>query len=244
LDGNKVLEKAKFEIVNAFNELERHLSSNTFIASERITAADVSLYSVCGAIVNLSILKLTHFPSIHRWYMTIDNNPRVIDVAKYVNSAIPDKFKRIRYVMKELLAEHKTALGKEVTVQGWVRTSRSAEKGQILFVELNDGSTVKSIQLVLNTQTIGFESICNSGGVGASLTATGAVVASPAKGQNIEKHVKEAVLLGAVYGGDNGEISGKNYPMSKKAHSLEYLREIAHLRIRSKFFSLTKSNVG
>ena len=237
MDEKKVIEKAKIEITNAFNELETRLSSNTFVATERMTAVDVSLYSICGALVNLSIIKLSHFPAINRWYMTIDNNPNISSVAKNINGAIPDKFKRIRYVMKELLAEHKTALGKEVTVQGWVRTSRSAEKGQILFVELNDGSTVKSIQLVLNTNTNGFDSVCNSGGVGASLTATGTVVASPAKGQHIEIHVKEALVLGAVYGGDNGEISGKNYPMAKKAHSLEYLREIAHLRIRSKFFS-------
>ena len=81
------------------------------------------------------------------------------------------------------------------------------------------------------------DAVAHSGGVGASLSLTGMVVASPAKGQSIEVHVISATVLGAVYGGDNGEIGGKNYPMAKKQHSLEFLREKAHLRARSKMFS-------
>lgn len=81
------------------------------------------------------------------------------------------------------------------------------------------------------------DAVAHSGGVGASISVTGTVVASPAKGQTIEMHAKVATVLGAVYGGDNGEIGGKNYPMAKKQHGLEFLREKAHLRPRSKMFS-------
>ena len=63
-----------------------------------------------------------------------------------------------------------------------------------------------------------------------------ALVEAP-KGQTIEVHVVEATVLGAVYGGDKGEVGGKNYPMAKKQHGLEFLREKAHLRPRSKVFS-------
>ena len=72
------------------------------------------------------------------------------------------------------------------------------------------------------------------GGAGASISIVGTVVASPAKGQTIEVHVHKAEVIGPVFGGDNGEIGGKNYPMAKKQHSAEFLREKAHLRPRSK----------
>ena len=81
------------------------------------------------------------------------------------------------------------------------------------------------------------DAVAKSGGVGASISVTGVVVQSPAKGQSIEVHATTATVLGAVYGGDNGEIGGKNYPMAKKQHGLEFLREKAHLRPRSKMFS-------
>jgi asparaginyl-tRNA synthetase len=115
---------------------------------------------------------------------------------------------------------------------------RVGEKGQVLFVELTDGSTVKNVQLLLTKATTkGFDEVNGSGGVSASLSCTGNVVASPAKGQTIEIAVHTAIVLGPVYAGPNGEIGGKNYPLAKKAHGLEYLREIAHLRPRSRVFS-------
>jgi len=94
------------------------------------------------------------------------------------------------------------------------------------------------LQLVLAAaSTAGFNEVNACGGVGASLSISGKVVASGGKGQAIEVQVLQAEVLGAVYGGDNGEVGGKNYPLAKKAHSMEYLREQAHLRPRSKVFS-------
>ncbi len=148
------------------------------------------------------------------------------------------KWNRHRIRVKELLQQGEAAIGQTVVVKGWIRTSRSAEKGQVLFIELNDGSTVKGIQLVIHKDTTdGADSVETCGGVGASLSIVGEVVASPAKGQAIEIRATKASVLGPVYGGDDGEVGGKNYPMAKKAHTLEFLREKAHLRPRSKVFS-------
>ena len=153
-----------------------------------------------------------------------------------VSAGLPlGKWNRNRIRIKELLAEGASSIGKTVTVKGWIRTTRSAEKGKIIFVELNDGSTVRGLQLVLNAeQTVGMKAVEECGGAGASLSVDGIVVSSPAKGQVIEVNVNSVQVLGAVYGGDNGEIGGKHYPMAKKQHGLEYLREKAHLRPRSK----------
>ena len=148
------------------------------------------------------------------------------------------KWSRGRIRVKELLNQGDSAIGQSVVVKGWIRTTREAEKGKVLFVELTDGSTPRGLQLVLQSSKISnFESVNSCGGPGASLSVKGNVVASPAKGQTIEIDVTEVEVLGPVYGGENGEIGGKLYPMSKKQHSLEFLRDIAHLRPRSKVFS-------
>jgi hypothetical protein len=92
-----------------------------------------------------------------------------------------------------------------VTVKGWLRTAREADKGQLLFVELTDGSCAKGLQLVLSKSgCVGMEAVCGCGGVGASIAVTGTVVRSPATAtkQVIEVHGKSASVLGAVYNDD------------------------------------------
>ncbi len=150
-------------------------------------------------------------------------------------------FQRGRTVIKEILVVRgEAAIGETVTVKGWARTIREGNKGAMLFLELNDGSTALSIQAILEAgKTQGFEEAVPSscGGVGASFSITGTLVKSPAKGQDVELHASEVEVLGKVYGGDNGEVGGKLYPLSKKAHSMEYLRSIAHLRARTRVTS-------
>lgn len=106
-------------------------------------------------------------------------------------------------------------------------------------MELTDGSTPKAIQLVIDSRVdaAGHGAVAGCGGVGASVSAVGTVVASQGKGQVVEVQVTAITVLGAVYGGEHGQIGGKNYPMAKKGHTLEFLREKAHLRPRSKMFS-------
>jgi hypothetical protein len=239
-----VEKKARADISKALDTLERHLLHRTYMVGERVSVADISLCCAVAAIADLGLLDAIAYPSVLRWLMTVSSLPEMketlgdISTSKSQGDFAFGKWTRRRTRIVELLSQGESAIGKHTTVKGWVRTSRSAEKGRILFLELTDGSTVRGLQVVLDVEKCpGAEAIVNSGGVGASVSIYGTVVASPAKGQLIELHAISGELLGAVYGGENGEVGGKNYPMAKKQHSLEFLREKAHLRARSKVFS-------
>lgn len=92
-----------------------------------------------------------------------------------------------------------------MTVSGWSRTTRNADAGKLLFVELNDGSTSLSIQCVMKNTSTGFDNCKASGGTGASFTFTGELVESEGKGQSCEIQVIKGECVGPVYG---GEVSG------------------------------------
>ena len=215
--------------------LENHISTRTFFVTEKITIADISLACACKLLIERGLFNKLEYPSMYRWLMTCIHHPKLGPVlgSDFSSSSGPvaGKWQRGRIRVKELLGMGDAAIGKEVIVKGWIRTAR---KGNDSFVELTDGSTVKGIQLVLGPATLGKDAVDNCGGVGASISAKGVVVASPAKGQAVEVHVIEAEVLGPMYAGDNGEVGGKNYPMAKKGHTLEFLREKAHLRPRTK----------
>ncbi|OQY16181.1 MAG: asparagine--tRNA ligase [Desulfobacteraceae bacterium 4572_35.1] len=112
----------------------------------------------------------------------------------------------------------------DVEVRGWVRTVRTGKA--VSFMEVNDGSCLNSLQLVIDS-AIGDYSLIGKIGTGACIKACGALVASPAKGQQWELHVAEIEQIGAV---------DSHYPLQKKRHSFEYLRTIAHLRPRANAF--------
>lgn len=250
-DAPALEKRAKADLFNNLTVLEEHLSSRTYMVGEKISLADISLFAVYRAAVEIGAVDASLLPSLFRWYMTIGSLNKVKSVIGEANP-LPEtlvvvmpssnseqgKWDRRRTRVKELLQQGEAAIGSEVVLKGWMRTCRTADKGALLFVELTDGSSVRGMQLLLNSaSTVGMKAVAEAGGAGASLSAKGVVVASPAKGQTIEVHVSEATVLGAVYGGDKGEIGGKNYPMAKKQHGLEFLREKAHLRPRSKVFS-------
>jgi asparaginyl-tRNA synthetase len=145
-------------------------------------------------------------------------------------------YKRNRIRIKEILSNPSSFIDTTVTVAGWVRTLRKAG-GKLLFIELNDGSTGTSLQCTLEEgSTDGFEDAKkNSGGTGSSFQIVGTVVSSPSSGQAVELKATVSKLLGAVYGGDKEgkTVGGMFYPMSKKEHTLEHMREHAHLRSRA-----------
>jgi len=95
-----------------------------------------------------------------------------------------------------------------VTVSGWARTTRNADAGKLLFVELNDGSTTLSIQCVMKKTSTGFDSCKGSGGTGASFTFTGELVKSEGKGQSCEVQVIKGECVGPVYGGEGNGLTG------------------------------------
>jgi asparaginyl-tRNA synthetase len=126
--------------------------------------------------------------------------------------------KRIK--IKELLASE--PIGREVVVMGWVRTFRNNQ-----FIALNDGSTNTNVQVVLTLGDFN-EDLLKKITTGASVKVTGDVVASPGKGQKLELKAKEVEIL--------GDSDPEKFPLQPKKHSLEFLREIAHLRFRTNTF--------
>jgi asparaginyl-tRNA synthetase len=129
--------------------------------------------------------------------------------------------KRIK--IKELLAN--APVGNEVVVKGWVRTKRGNKN--IVFIALNDGSTINNIQVVVNVSVFD-ESLIKDITTGACIGVTGKLVESQGQGQKVEI---EAIAI-ELYGKSDAE----SYPLQKKGHSMEFLREIAHLRFRTNTF--------
>jgi len=127
--------------------------------------------------------------------------------------------KRVR--IKEVL--NAPSVGEDITVCGWVRTFRSNR-----FIALNDGSTIKTLQCVIDLESSD-ESQVKKINTGAALKIHGTLVESQGSGQAVEIQVKSFEVL--------GESDPEKYPLQPKKHSLEFLREIAHLRIRTNTFS-------
>jgi asparaginyl-tRNA synthetase len=115
--------------------------------------------------------------------------------------------------------------GTEVTVKGWVRTKRGNKN--VAFVAVNDGSTISNIQLVFDLQNFSEQQLKDVT-TGACLRASGTLVASQGGGQRVEIQVADVALYGAA----DPDV----YPLQKKGHTLEFLREIAHLRPRTNTF--------
>jgi len=118
-------------------------------------------------------------------------------------------------------------VGNEVTVRGWVRTRRDSK--QVSFIEVNDGSGLKNVQVVFDPSMPGFDSTLKKMGTGCAVEVRGIVRASPAKGQEIEIEAQGVRLI--------GECDPAVYPLQKKHHSLEFLRTLSHLRPRSNIIS-------
>lgn len=113
--------------------------------------------------------------------------------------------------------------GETVTVQGWVRTKRE-QKG-FSFLEVNDGSSLASLQIVVNQDVPNYADLIKRISTGASVAIAGTLVESPAKGQRLELRAESLTLY--------GEADPETYPLQKKRHSFEFLRDLGHLRSRT-----------
>jgi asparaginyl-tRNA synthetase len=117
-----------------------------------------------------------------------------------------------------------------VKIQGWVRTKRGSKN--VAFLAINDGSTINNIQAVVNFEVIESQLLDNVYS-GSSVSLIGKLVASQGKGQTVELNVEEFELF--------GEANPDEYPIQPKKHTLEFLRENAHLRFRTSLFgSITR----
>ncbi|MDX1778455.1 MAG: asparagine--tRNA ligase, partial [Thermodesulfobacteriota bacterium] len=115
--------------------------------------------------------------------------------------------------------------GQEITVDGWVRTKRSSK--EITFFEINDGSTVRNLQVVIDKGFTDYELVVKDINTGCSVSVSGSLITSPAKGQSVELKALSITVVGEA---------PQDYILQKKRHSFEFLREIAHLRPRTNSF--------
>ncbi|HWA33560.1 MAG TPA: amino acid--tRNA ligase-related protein, partial [Cyclobacteriaceae bacterium] len=125
-----------------------------------------------------------------------------------------------RTKIKELLSTQPT--GQTVVVKGWVRTFRNNQ-----FIALNDGSTIQNLQVVAELNSLPDDTLRRIT-TGACISVTGDLIPSPAKGQAVEVKVKSLEIL--------GDSDAEKFPLQPKRHSMEFLREIAHLRGRTNTF--------
>lgn len=115
------------------------------------------------------------------------------------------------------------ACGQQVSVQGWIRTSRDTKN--VCFFELSDGSCLKGLQVILDKEIPELSLLVPELHTGVSLQAGGLLVPSPGGNQKVELQAQEIIII--------GDAPSESYPLQKKRHSFEFLREIAHLRPRT-----------
>ena len=128
-----------------------------------------------------------------------------------------------RTTVKDILAQEHS--GGDFLLQGWVKTRRTSKN--LSFIHLNDGSTIRDIQIVADQSLPNYDQV-ESVTTGYSVSVSGTLVDSPGQGQKYEIQAKSLEVL--------GDADPDTYPMQKKRHSFEYLREIAHLRPRTNTF--------
>jgi len=128
-------------------------------------------------------------------------------------------------LIKSLYRNEKEFLSKEVKISGWIRTLRASNA--FGFIEVNDGSFFKNIQVVFGSELSNFKEISKLP-ISSSITVVGTLVETPNAKQPFEIQAKEVIIEG---------LSNSDYPLQKKRHTFEYLRTIAHLRPRSNAFS-------
>ena len=129
-----------------------------------------------------------------------------------------------RKTVKEILKDSSELIGKEVEAKGWVRTRRGNKNVQ--FVALNDGSTINNLQIVFDLNKFPEESL-KSITTGSSIRVKGELVASQGAGQSVELLAEDLEVYGTA---------PADYPLQKKGHTMEFLREKAHLRPRTNTF--------
>ncbi len=124
-------------------------------------------------------------------------------------------------LIKQIWRNPRDYIGKTVKIAGWIRTLRSSKA--FGFIEVNDGSFFKNIQIVFDEKLDNFEQV-GKFTIASSIEIEGKIVESPGAKQPVELHADKIMLIGS---------SGQDYPLQKKRHSFEFLRTIAHLRPRT-----------
>src|SRR3954471_4230952 len=130
-----------------------------------------------------------------------------------------------------LVLAGEVAVGSKVTVEGWIRTRRDSKAG-LSFLAIHDGSSFEALQVVAPQELPNYEADVLKITTGCSVRAVGEVVASQGKGQSVEVRADSVEVIGWVDDPDT-------YPMQPKRHTMEFLREVAHLRARTNIVGAT-----
>ena len=128
-------------------------------------------------------------------------------------------------LVKSLYRKTNEYVSKDIRISGWIRTLRASNA--FGFIEVNDGSFFKNVQVVFDNKLDNFKEISKLP-ISSSITVIGTLVETPEAKQPFEIQAKEVIVEG---------MSDSDYPLQKKRHTFEYLRTIAHLRPRSNAFS-------
>ena len=128
-------------------------------------------------------------------------------------------------IIKDLFKNSDNYFDKEITVSGWIKTLRDSKT--FGFIEINDGSFFKNLQIVFDNTLSNFEEICKYT-ISTSITVTGTLVKTENAKQPFEIKASKVDLIA---------LSAPEYPLQKKRHSFEYLRTISHLRARTNTFN-------
>jgi len=144
------------------------------------------------------------------------------------DTTINNQFLRHRQRIVDVFRKGEQGIDSTVVICGWVRTIR--EQGKDTFIAISDGTCYNPIQVVVDKDSVeGAKDLATCGGTGSSLRIVGKIVKSPAKGQTIEVLAQKLEVLGVVQ-------DPATYPLAKKKHNLETLREFQHLRSRTNTF--------
>ena len=139
-------------------------------------------------------------------------------------------FERKNIILKKLFEGSKSYLNTEINVCGWIDTFREQQKNGLAFISLNDGSTLKSLQIILNPSDENdiskLDNIYQRATKGVCINVFGKIIESPAKGQDIELICSSIKIY--------GDVDGSIYPIPKNKLKLEHIRQYPHLRIRTK----------
>jgi len=175
----------------------------------------------------LEKLKLERDQAVARSQKLEEHNKQLQRDVSYPHSSTENYSKRL--TVRHVLKEGKAIIGQNIIVCGWARTIRKQGGGKITFIELNDGSSFKNLQIVVDEQKKGFADVSGgNAGPGACVIVTGEVVASPGGKQDIEVLATEVELFGKCVPG--------TYPIAKAGLPMEFLRTVAHLRPRTNQF--------
>jgi len=130
-----------------------------------------------------------------------------------------------RVLLKDLFSSKENQVGKEITVAGWVKTGREQGKGTFAFLQVTDGTCSTHLQVIVNAELHNIKELLATG---TAISVRGTLVESPGNEQAFELQATEILYVGAC--------DPKTYPLSKKGHSLAFLRSIAHFRPRANLF--------